>query len=51
MRSHRSLALALSIFTLAAFALIVYDAVVTLWQRGDYFMRRYFQARAGAQSE
>lgn len=33
---------------LPAFALIVGDAVVTLWQRGDYFMRRYFQARAGA---
>ena len=25
---------------LAAFALIVGDALVTLWQRGDYFMRR-----------
>ena len=36
---------------LAAFALIVGDAVVTLRQRGDYFMRRYFQARTGAQSE
>jgi hypothetical protein len=32
----------------AAFALIVGDAVVALWQGGDYFMRRYFQARAGA---
>jgi hypothetical protein len=25
---------------LAAFALIVYDAVVTLWRRSDYFVRR-----------
>jgi hypothetical protein len=25
---------------LAAFAVIVDDAVVALWQRGDYFMRR-----------
>ena len=36
---------------LAAFALIVGAAVIAPWQRGDDFMRRYFEVRAGTRPE